>query len=101
MTERCRALLYLTGLAALLAVGAVAAAAGYDWADSNTRQATQRTRPDGTPRPPLGRLDWFFTRGLTVADPLTVPAIDKDGMAISDHDLLQVKISVNSATPHA
>jgi endonuclease/exonuclease/phosphatase family metal-dependent hydrolase len=79
----------------------VAAAAGYDWADSNTRQATQRTRPDGTPRPPLGRLDWFFTRGLTVADPLTVPAIDKDGMAISDHDLLQVKISVNSATPHA
>jgi len=71
----------------------VAAARGYDWRACNTLGVpTSRTRPDGTPPPPLGRLDWFFSRGLAASDPQTVPAVDQTGGAISDHDLLAVSI---------
>lgn len=71
----------------------VAAAAGYDWRTANDSAPTQRTRPDGTPPPPLGRLDWFFARGLAVRDAVTVPAIDAAGVAISDHDVLALTIA--------
>ena len=71
----------------------VAAARGYDWRACNTLGVpTSRTRPDGTPPPPLGKLDWFFSRGLVASDPQTVPAVDQTGDAISDHDLLAVSI---------
>jgi hypothetical protein len=53
---------------------------------------TQRTRPDGTPPPPLGRLDWFFSRGLETFDPQTIPAVDDAGAAISDHEVLVVTV---------
>ena len=47
----------------------VAAAQGYDWRACNTQGVpTQRTRPDGTPPPPFGRIDWFFSRGLVASD---------------------------------
>jgi endonuclease/exonuclease/phosphatase family metal-dependent hydrolase len=69
----------------------VAAARGYDWRACNTLGVpTQRTRPDGTPPPPLGRLDWFFSRGLATSDPKTVAAVDGAGIAISDHEVLVV-----------
>ena len=68
-------------------------ARGYDRSACNTAHATQRTRPDGTPEPPHGRLDWFFTRGLHARDPATVAAVDPAGAAISDHELLAVTIA--------
>ena len=68
-------------------------ARGYDWAASNTAHATQRTRPDGTPEPPHGRIDWFFTRGLHAREPATIAAVDSTGRAISDHELLAVTIA--------
>ena len=67
-------------------------ARGYDRAACNTAHATQRTRPDGTPEPPHGRIDWFFTRGLHARDPATIAAVDRSGTAISDHELLAVTI---------
>lgn len=67
--------------------------AGYDWHGCNEPGVTQRMRPDGSPRQPFGRLDWFFTRGLSAHNPATIPAIDNDGSAISDHDLLSVTVS--------
>ena len=71
----------------------VAAAQGYDWRACNTLGVpTQRTRPDGTPPPPFGRIDWFFSRGLAAADPQTVAAVDAHGVAISDHELLTVSV---------
>jgi endonuclease/exonuclease/phosphatase family metal-dependent hydrolase len=71
----------------------VAAARGYDWRACNTLGVpTQRTRPDGTPPPPLGRLDWFFSRGLVATDPQTVAAVDANGVAISDHEVLTVVV---------
>ena len=71
----------------------VAAAAGYEWSACNAPGATQRTRPDGTPEAPLGRLDWFFTRGLAARDPATLVATAATGNVISDHDLLLTTVS--------
>jgi endonuclease/exonuclease/phosphatase family metal-dependent hydrolase len=67
---------------------------GYDWADCNVPLApTQRTRPDGTPPPPFGKIDWLFSRGLACTAPVVIPAIDRDGVAISDHEALAVTIA--------
>jgi endonuclease/exonuclease/phosphatase family metal-dependent hydrolase len=71
----------------------VMAAHGFAWESCNTLGvATQRTRPDGTPRPPFGRIDWLFTRGLAATDPATLPATDPSGSALSDHEILAVTI---------
>jgi endonuclease/exonuclease/phosphatase family metal-dependent hydrolase len=66
---------------------------GYEWRSSNVELApTQRTRPDGTPAPPFGKIDWLFARGLRCTDPSIVPAVDGAGSAISDHDALAVTV---------
>ncbi len=70
----------------------VAAAAGFDWDACNLPGATQRTPRGGAPKRRLGRLDWFFTRGLAASDAAIVPAVDGAGTAISDHELLAVTV---------
>ncbi|HEY4165110.1 MAG TPA: endonuclease/exonuclease/phosphatase family protein, partial [Dongiaceae bacterium] len=70
--------------------------AGFHWRGANDRMATQRTRPDGKPKPPFRRIDWLFTRGLTAAAPRTLPATDEDGLAISDHDAIAVDLSISA-----
>ncbi len=66
---------------------------GYEWETCNVMgAATQRTRPDGSPIPPFGRIDWFFARGLVCSDPVQIPAVDSVGSAISDHDAMAVTI---------
>jgi endonuclease/exonuclease/phosphatase family metal-dependent hydrolase len=66
---------------------------GYDWEHCNIMGLrTQRTRPDGTPAEPLGRIDWFFARGLECSDPAVIPAVDGNGVAISDHEALAVTV---------
>jgi endonuclease/exonuclease/phosphatase family metal-dependent hydrolase len=71
----------------------VAAGRGYDWRACNALNVpTQRTRPDGTPAAPLGKIDWFLARGLAASDPATVPAVNAQGVAISDHEVLGVTI---------
>lgn len=62
------------------------AAAGYVWTEANTWEPTLRTRPDGTPPPPFTRIDWLFCRGLVATNAATVPAVDRHGSAISDHE---------------
>lgn len=70
------------------------ASRGYGWDSCNVPlAATQRTRPDGTPKPPFGKIDWLFARGLRCSDPAIVPAIDAAGVAISDHEALAVTIA--------
>jgi endonuclease/exonuclease/phosphatase family metal-dependent hydrolase len=72
----------------------VALAHGYDWRACNAlRLPTQRTRADGTPAAPLGKIDWFLSRDLVPRDPVTVPAVDAAGQAISDHEVLLVTIA--------
>jgi hypothetical protein len=68
---------------------------GYSYADANVLMTpTQRMRPDGTPRPPYGKIDWLFARGLVCRDPTNLPAVDAQGDAISDHDVLLVTIEL-------
>jgi endonuclease/exonuclease/phosphatase family metal-dependent hydrolase len=69
-------------------------ARGYDATACNVPLApTQRTRPDGTPQPPFGKIDWLFARDLVCSEPTIVPAIDEAGEAISDHEVLVVTIA--------
>lgn len=67
---------------------------GFDWRSCNSPGATQRTRPDGTPKPPFSRLDWLFCRDLVASHPASHRAVAPDGKtAISDHDALSVQIT--------
>jgi endonuclease/exonuclease/phosphatase family metal-dependent hydrolase len=76
----------------------VAAGHGYDWRACNALNVpTQRTRRDGTPTPPLGKIDWFLCRDLVASDPATLPAIDGQGLAISDHEVLVATIAPKPA----
>lgn len=66
---------------------------GYAWEENNLHgHPTQRTRRDGTPAPPLGKLDWFLTRDIKASDPSVVAATSTDGEAISDHDMIEVVV---------
>lgn len=81
-------------LAAVEPLFAVLRAGGFGWRAVNTPEATQRTRSDGTPRPPFRRLDWLAVRGLAGAAPRTVPAIDRAGRTISDHDMIVAEVAL-------
>ncbi|MGF1457343.1 MAG: endonuclease/exonuclease/phosphatase family protein [Alphaproteobacteria bacterium] len=72
---------------------AEAAARGFSWGEANAPGRTTRETPQSGPRryPDL-RLDWFFVRGLTVEHPRTVPALDDEGKALSDHELILVDV---------
>jgi endonuclease/exonuclease/phosphatase family metal-dependent hydrolase len=79
---------------------ALAARTGWAFAAANVEgAATQRTRPGGTPRPPFGKLDWFFTRGLVASDPVVIPAVDSRGRTISDHEAIAVTIDLPGFAP--
>lgn len=67
---------------------------GFGWRMANDMAATQRTRPDGLPVPPFRRIDWLFTRGVTPGAPRTVPAVDDNGVAISDHDAIMADLAL-------
>lgn len=73
----------------------IAAAQGLDWAGCNAAHATtMRTLPDGRPVEPFAKIDWFFSRGLKCSDPVVIPAVDKQGDAISDHEAIAVSIAL-------
>lgn len=71
---------------------AIVEAKGFDWRLANTAEPTQRTLPDGAPLPPFRRIDWLLARDLEASDPATLEAVDDDGLAISDHDLIAAEI---------
>jgi endonuclease/exonuclease/phosphatase family metal-dependent hydrolase len=72
---------------------AAAAERGYAWAAANPDEPTHRTVYRGGPVRGRLHLDWFLTRGVVATDPAVIPALDRDGRAISDHDLLAVTVS--------
>lgn len=67
---------------------------GFTWTACNTGEVTQRTRPDGTPKPPFNRIDWFAVRGVAASNPQTLAAVDAQGNAISDHEMIVVDIEL-------
>jgi endonuclease/exonuclease/phosphatase family metal-dependent hydrolase len=73
---------------------AALAEAGYDWRACNVPNGPTQRFSEAEGRPPLAKLDWFFTRGLTATDPRIIPALQPDGSPSSDHDALAVTIIV-------
>lgn len=67
--------------------------AGFDWRAANNAEPTIRTLPDGEPQPPFRRIDWLFTRGLEASVPRTIEAVDAEGSAISDHEMIAAEIA--------
>ncbi len=67
--------------------------AGFDWRAANTPDQTRRLVPDGRPPPKARRIDWVFTRGLTVSGPRTWAAVDEQGRTLSDHEMITVDIA--------
>ena len=47
---------------------AILAGRGYDWKAANNLDLPTQRREAGDPMP-VGRIDWFFTRGLVATDP--------------------------------
>jgi endonuclease/exonuclease/phosphatase family metal-dependent hydrolase len=66
---------------------------GYAWESANDVTApTQRLHPHEEKAGPLGKIDWFFTRGLDVLKAKTVPAVNAPGRPLADHELLVITI---------
>ncbi len=72
---------------------AMAKARGYDWAACNLAQPTTR-RSIWSDSEGMRQLDWFCTRGLTVCDPLIVPALGDDATVLTDHELLLLTLKL-------
>ncbi len=70
------------------------ARAGFTWAGANLALPTQTAGPTGKHEPPFGKLDWIVVRGLTAANPRIVPALDAQGRAVSDHEMLAVDVTL-------
>lgn len=70
---------------------AILAAHGYHWKAANNLDLPTQRRPAGIP---VGRIDWFFTRGLTASGPAIIPAMLPDGSPSSDHDALAVTVRI-------
>lgn len=60
---------------------------GFGWQGANDGAATVRAT-NGRPHPPMRRLDWFFTRGLDASRARTIEAVDAEGNALSDHEMI-------------
>jgi endonuclease/exonuclease/phosphatase family metal-dependent hydrolase len=68
---------------------AVLAERGYDWQAANNLDLPTQRREAGTP---VGRIDWFFTRGLAASAPAVIAAVLPDGSPSSDHEALAVTV---------
>ncbi|RIK96946.1 MAG: endonuclease [Proteobacteria bacterium] len=74
---------------------AVAAEAGFAWADANAlRVPTLRhATPEGSARSAL-KLDWFLCRGLAPSEPAVLEAVaPSDGALLSDHEAIAVSVA--------
>ena len=88
----------LTGHAALEAPAeaepmfALLAEAGFDWRSCNTTETTTRNHPWSVEKSRTHKIDWFFSRGLDCRAPAVIPAVDENGMNLSDHEAIAVEI---------
>lgn len=64
---------------------------GFDWVLPNLANVATERRSPPLDRP-LGKVDWFFVRGLKAQNPRITAALGPDGRIISDHDPICVEI---------
>ena len=50
----------------------------------------RRPGPTNKHEPPFGKLDWLVVRGLEASNPQVIPAVDEQGRAVSDHEMIAV-----------
>jgi endonuclease/exonuclease/phosphatase family metal-dependent hydrolase len=71
--------------------------AGFIWANANLALPTQTPGPKDKHKPPFAKLDWIVLRGLVPSDPQIVPALDEQGRAISDHEMIAVDVALGAS----
>lgn len=65
---------------------------GFQWKRANTDQMTTRAHPWHDDSFAAQKIDWFFSRDVQCHNPRVVPAVDRNGVNLSDHELLLVDI---------
>jgi endonuclease/exonuclease/phosphatase family metal-dependent hydrolase len=68
-------------------------AAGFAWRAANLALPTQTPGPADKHSPPFGKLDWIVVRGLEARAPQTLSAVDNEGRAVSDHEMVSVEVA--------
>ncbi|MBM6581364.1 hypothetical protein ILT44_14305 [Microvirga sp. BT689] len=67
-------------------------AAGFEWQHANLALPTQSPGPVKKHEPPFAKLDWLVVRGLEASNPQVIPAVDGEGRAVSDHEMIAVDV---------
>jgi endonuclease/exonuclease/phosphatase family metal-dependent hydrolase len=71
--------------------------AGFAWRTANLPLPTQTPGPTNKHEPPFGKLDWIVVRGLEASNPQVIRAVDEQGRAVSDHEMICVDVSLAAA----
>ena len=74
---------------------ALAASRGYDWRACNeVGEPTQRLAEPRPSRRGEMKIDWFLSRGLRASQPTVLSAADAEGVALSDHEPIAVRVEL-------
>ena len=74
---------------------ALAASRGYDWhACNEVGEPTQRLAEPRPSRRGEMKIDWFLSRGLRASQPTVLSAADAEGVALSDHEPIAVRVEL-------
>jgi endonuclease/exonuclease/phosphatase family metal-dependent hydrolase len=68
--------------------------AGFEWQQANLALPTQSPGPTNKHEPPFGKLDWLVVRGLEALNPQVIRAVDEEGRAVSDHEMIAVDVRI-------
>lgn len=72
----------------------IADQAGYSWFDCNAGLPTSRvSRVTNAVQQARAHYDWFFVRGLAASNPEVIAAVDEQGNALSDHEIISVTVA--------
>ena len=73
----------------------LAASRGYDWHACNVAgEPTQRVAEPQPSRRGEMKIDWFLSRGLQASQPAVLSAADPEGVALSDHEPIAVRVEL-------
>jgi endonuclease/exonuclease/phosphatase family metal-dependent hydrolase len=68
--------------------------AGFEWRHANLALPTQTPGPTNKHEPPFGKLDWLVARGVEVSNPQVIRAVDEQGRAVSDHEMIVADLKI-------
>ncbi len=68
--------------------------AGFEWRHANLALPTQTPGPTNKHAPPFCKLDWIVVRGVDASNPQVIPAVDDEGRAVSDHEMITVDLQI-------